>query len=129
MKLLKKILIPALLLATLFSACKKDDNDNAPGKTSHKVVFKAVGSTGVDLNVVVYGYDTQLTSNSGLSGNTWTSPEINVPASAINAGITIDGIGTSNTSTLKVQIYVDGQLKKEGTSSGPVLAATAQYNF
>lgn len=129
MKLLKKILFPALLVATLFSACKKDDKDDAPGRTTHKLVFKAIGSGDVALRMVGYGYDAQITTNSSLSGNTWTSPEINVPAAAINAAITINATAPSSTATLKVQIYVDDQLKKEGTSTGAVLVATAQHYF
>lgn len=129
MKVLRKILFPALLIVTLFSACKKDDKDDAPGRTSHKLVFKAVGSAGVNLSIVAYGYDTQITSASNLSGNTWSSAEINVPASAVSANITINGNAVASTATLKVQIYVDGQLKKEATSTGTILSGTAQYSF
>lgn len=117
------------MIATLFSACKKDDKDDAPGRTTHKLVFKAEGSAGVNLTVVAYGYDTQITSASNLSGNTWSSAEINVPASAVSANITINGTGVSSTATLKVQIYVDGQLKKEATSTGTILSATGQHSF
>jgi hypothetical protein len=129
MKLFKKVLFPALMVATLFSACKKDDKNDAPGKTSHKVVFKATGSAGVNLTIAAYGYDTQITTATNLSGNTWTSAEITVPASAINANITINGTAAASTATLKVQIYVDDQLKKEGTSSGTVVSASAQHIF
>ncbi|MFW0716450.1 hypothetical protein [Pedobacter sp. N23S346] len=50
-------------------SCKKDE-DQAPSKTSHKVVYKLEASAGSQLSVVVYSYDTQYTTNSSLSGTT-----------------------------------------------------------
>ena len=129
MKLLNKILFPALLVASLFSACKKDDKDDGPQRTSHKVVFKAIGSADVTLRNTGYGYDTQITTATGIGGTTWTSAEMNVPASAINANVVMNATATSGTATLKVQIFVDGQLKKEGTGTGSILTASATHVF
>ncbi|MFX1708661.1 hypothetical protein PV783_32150 [Chitinophaga sp. CC14] len=127
MKILKKILFPALMVAALFTSCSKDDDK--PAGTSHKVVFKAIGSTGVELNIAVFGYDDQATTLSNLSGNTWTSNEITAPASARNVKAVINGLGPNVSATLKVQVLVDGQVKAEGTSSGTVLSGLASYNF
>jgi hypothetical protein len=41
----------------------------------------------------------------------------------------MNATATSGTATLKVQIYVDGQLKKEGTGTGAILLASATYQF
>jgi hypothetical protein len=79
--------------------------------------------------VAVYGYDSEITTATSLSGTTWTSPEITVPAGAVIANAGIDATGGDASATLKVQIYVDGSLKKEGTSSGEILSAHASYNF
>lgn len=129
MKILKKILFPALMIATLFAACKKDDKNDGPSSTSHKVVFKAIGSSDADLSIAVYGYDTQVTTLSNLSGATWTSPEVTVPAGALTLNVGVSGTATNSNATLKVQILVDGQVKAEGTSAGTVLSGHASYNF
>jgi len=47
----------------------------------------------------------------------------------LSANVAVNAIGASATSTLKVQIWVDGELKKEGTSSGQYLSASAAYTF
>lgn len=127
MKILKKILFPALMVAALFTSCSKDDDK--PSATSHKVVFKAIGSTGVELDIAVFGYDDQATTLSNLSGNTWTSTEITAPASAHNVKAVINGLGPNASATLKVQVLVDGEVKAEGTSAGTVLSGLASYNF
>lgn len=124
-----------VLLATMFigfvSSCSKDDDDdNTPGSgKSHKVVFKAIASTGADIDVAVYGIDGNPTTASSLSGTTWTSPEVTSEAGAYNANVAVNAIGADASATLKVQIWVDGELKKEGTSSGQYLSASASYTF
>ena len=120
----------ALILVTGFMGCKKDDdNVEGPSKTSHKVVFKMVASAGSNISTVVYGYDSQITSATTLSGTTWTSPEITVPAGTISLNVTGNARGVDASSSLKAQIYVDGELKKEGSSTGAVLSALASYSF
>ncbi|RQO31648.1 hypothetical protein DBR32_06765 [Taibaiella sp. KBW10] len=111
----------AACTAIFFASCKKKGS-------AHKVVFKAEASSGGSVDVAVYGYDANTTTASSLTGTTWSSPELNVPAGTVNANVVVNGQGNS-TSTLKVQIYVDGVLKKEGTSSGQVLSASANYQF
>lgn len=121
-------LIFAALIAIATISCSKDKN-NAPSSTSNKLVFKAEASSGSSLNMAVYGYDNTLTTASSLGGTTWTSPEITAPANASVASVTLNAMGANASSTLKVQVYVNGVLKKEGTSSGTALSATAQYNL
>ncbi|WP_419868404.1 hypothetical protein [Chryseobacterium sp. CT-SW4] len=125
-----------LLLTTMFfgwvTSCSNDDDDNNGGGNagnSHKVVFKAIASAGSNIDVAVYAYDSNSTSATSLSGTTWTSPEITVPAGTYNVNVGATAIGADASSTLKVQIYVDGELKKEGTSSGQILSAQANYTF
>lgn len=119
------VLLMALFLG-ITSSCSNDDDDNG---TSHKVVFKATASAGSDMDMVTYGYDTTLTTATSLSGTTWTSPEITVPAGAIGVNVGMNAMGADASSTLKVQIFVDGELKKEATATGQALSAHANYNF
>ncbi|MGU3373719.1 hypothetical protein [Chryseobacterium sp. M5A1_1a] len=123
-----------LLAAMLFgvvTSCSKDDDDNnvnGAGK-SHKVIFKAIASSGSNIDVAAYGIDGNPTTATSLSGTTWTSPEVTSEAGAYNANVAVNAIGTDASSTLKVQIWVDGELKKEGASSGQYLSASASYVF
>lgn len=123
-----------VLLATMLlgfvTSCSKDDDDNVNGAgKSHKVVFKAIASSGTNIDAAVYGIDGNPTTASSLSGTTWSSPEVTSEAGAYNANVVVNAIGTDGSSTLKVQIWVDGELKKEGTSSGQYLSASASYTF
>lgn len=122
------VLVTAVLLG-FSTSCSKDDDDDTPAGKAHKVVFKATASAGSNIDVAVYGYDSTITTASSLSGTTWTSPEITSPAGAYNVNVGVNATGASSSSTLKVQIYVDGELKKEGTSSGQILSASANYTF
>lgn len=123
------VLLTTMFIGFLSSCSNDDDDDNGPAKKSHKVVFKAIASSGSNIEVAVYGIDGNPTTASSLSGTTWTSPEVTSEAGAYNANVAVNAIGTDGSSTLKVQIWVDGELKKEGTSSGQYLSASASYIF
>ncbi|MFW0716449.1 hypothetical protein [Pedobacter sp. N23S346] len=43
----------------------------------------------------------------------WSSPEITVPAGTVVPNVTGSATGANANSTLKAQIYVDGELKRE----------------
>lgn len=126
------IAVMAAMLIGLVASCSKDDDDdnhvNGAGK-SHKVVFKAIASSGSNIDVAVYGIDGNPTTASSLSGITWSSPEVTSESGAYNANVAVNAVGANASSTLKVQIWVDGELKKEGTSSGQYLSASASYTF
>lgn len=128
MKLLKRYSLLALLFSLVFIGCSKDD-DAKPSSSSHKVYFKAIASTGSDIGVAVYGYDSKTTTASSLTGTTWTSPEIDVPAGTHAALAAVSATGVNASSTLKLQVFVDGEMKGEGTSSGQVLSASVSYEF
>ncbi|WP_347217862.1 hypothetical protein [Chryseobacterium sp.] len=124
------VLLATMLMGFVASCSKDDDDDNVNGaKKSHKVVFKAIASAGTNIDVAVYGIDSNATTASSLSGTTWSSPEVTSEAGAYNANVVVNAIGVNASSTLKVQIWVDGELKKEGTSSGQYLSASASYVF
>lgn len=118
----------AMILVTGLMSCKKDDAET-PSKSSHKVVFKLVASAGSNISTVVYGYNGQVTTATSLSGTTWTSPEITAPAGTISLNIAAGATGANANSTLKAQIFVDGEMKAEGNSSGTVLSASASFGL
>jgi len=117
------------LSAFAFTSCSKDDGDDANGGNSHKLVFKAEVSAGSSINQSVYGYDTSLTTVTGLGGLAWTSPEVTAPANARVASFVVNAVGANASSTLKLQVFVDGVLKKESTSTGTALVSQAQYTL
>lgn len=124
------VVLLATMLMGFVASCSKDDDDNVDGsKKSHKVVFKAIASAGANIDGAVYGIDSNATTATSLSGTTWSSPEVTSEAGAYNANVVVNAIGADASSTLKVQIWVDGELKKEGTSSGQYLSASASYTF
>lgn len=117
-----------VLLADALSSCSKKDHDTPAGK-SHKLVFKAVASSGCDITTAVYGTEGNIITKSSLSGTTWTSGEMTAPAGTVSANVVVGAQGVNASSTLTVQIYVDGELKKEGKSTGEDLSAQATYQF
>ena len=125
------VAVIAVMLIGFTASCSNDDDDNnvnGAGK-SHKVVFKAIASSGSNIDVAVYGIDGNPTTASSLSGSTWSSPEVTSESGAYSANVAVNAIGPDGSATLKVQIWVDGELKKEGTSSGQYLSASASYTF
>lgn len=130
MNRLTKILSLSLILSlTLLFACKKDKND-APSKGTHKVVFKAIGSTGAKINTAVYtdgsGKNESFTS---LDTQNWTSTEYTIPSSANTVNFGANGIGADASSTLVVEIWIDGVKAAEGKSTGKILSASASLAF
>lgn len=123
------LLLATTVLLGFATSCSSDDDDQPNPATSHKIVFKAQASSGSDINIAVYGIDGNATTATSLTGTTWASPEITAPAGTSTVNVGVNAVGANASSTLKVQIYVDGELKKEGTSSGQTLSASANYNF
>lgn len=119
------------MIALAFTGCSKDDGeaDTTPIAGTQKLVLKAEASSGSTISYLLYGYDNSLTTVSGVGRATWTSPEIALPANASVANFTVNGVGADATSTLKVQVFVDGVLKKEETGTGTILSVRAQHNL
>ncbi|GGI27615.1 hypothetical protein [Pedobacter mendelii] len=118
----------ALMLFAGLMSCKKDEGETS-SKTSHKVIFKLEASAGSSISAVVYGYDSQITTATNISGTTWSSQEITVPAGTASLNVAASATGANANSTLKAQIFVDGELKGEGTSSGSILSASASFGL
>lgn len=122
----------ALLMAVFFSACSKDhDDDHGPGGP-HTVVYKAMGSSNIKISSVGYMNDQgDPTIVSDLDVSTWTSPELTIPASVPVVMFSAEAISTDNQpGELKVQIIVDGAVKKENSGTGStVMTASTSITF
>jgi len=127
-KFTKHFLALSLILCTivLFS-CKKDEEKTG----SRKIVYKAIGSAGTNVSIAVVSTDGSggVETFTSLTGSTWTSKEYTFPSSAVIANVGVTGTGPLATSTLTVQVWVDGELKAEGNSTGTVLSAQASHNI
>lgn len=129
---MKKFLFVAALAAVsvfTFSGCSKDD-DKGPG--THKVQYKVIGSANVKLNTIVYSNESNdQTAVSGLTGNTWTSSELNINGSVVPViAISSSGYITDNVNgTIEVQIIVDGSVKKTNKGEGDAVVAQTSYTF
>lgn len=123
------VAVITVMVLSFVESCRKDDDDASEDIKTQKVVFKAEGSSGVNISKAVYGIDGNPITVNGLSGATWTSPELTAEGVVYNTNVVVNATGVDAASTLKVQIWVDGQLKKESVSSGVTLSASTSYSF
>lgn len=126
--LMKKLLSIAVVLCMVFLfSCKKEESNGGP----HKVVYKAIGSPGTQISVAVVATDGigGAETFTSLTGDTWTSKEYVFENSMGMAAAAVNGTGPSATSTLKVEIWIDGEKKAEGNSTGEILSASGSYSF
>ncbi|WP_175622159.1 hypothetical protein [Chryseobacterium schmidteae] len=123
------VAVITVMVLSFVESCRKDDDDTSEDIKTQKVVFKAEGSSGVNISKAVYGIDGNPITVNGLSGMTWTSPELTAEGVVYNTNVVVNATGVDAASTLKVQIWVDGQLKKESVSSGMTLSASTSYSF
>ena len=123
------VAVITVMVLSFVESCRKDDDDASEDIKTQKVVFKAEGSSGVNISKAVYGIDGNPITVNGLSGATWTSPELTAEGVVYNTNVVVNATGVDAASTLKVQIWIDGQLKKESVSSGMTLSASTSYTF
>lgn len=123
------VAVITVMILSLVESCRKDNDDTSEDIKTQKVVFKAEGSSGVNISKAVYGIDGNPITVTGLSGTTWTSPELTAEGVVYNSNVVVNATGVDAASTLKVQIWVDDQLKKESVSSGLTLSASTSYTF
>lgn len=124
-------------LFAIVTSCNNDDHSVYP--VTHKVVYKAEGSAGINITSAEYNdepgsADFIIVKN--INSNVWASPEITSVISvgvgkplAVDAVLRINATGADDSSTLKVQIYVDGVLKKEVVTTGVDLKTETKYNI
>lgn len=121
-----------LLIITGFCSilsCSSDNDNQEASPAQKKVVFKVVGSSNATIETVVYGLGTNTTPVIGINSASWSSSEILIPNNVNILTLSANGIGGSALSTLKLQIFVDNQLKKETTVGGAVMSTIIQYSW
>jgi hypothetical protein len=137
------VFLPLLLLIGLFvviTSCKNDE-DEVEQKIIHKWYYKVEASEGAIITNISHANhisgEAKNISINGINGTTWMSEEfsetsIAVPGKSrfvIPMHIKAKANGTNISSTLKVQIYVDGVLKKEVKGVGLTPNVEAGYEF
>lgn len=129
MKRITKILSLSLVLGILLLVSCSKDKDNSPSG-AHKVVFKAIATSGSSINTAVYtSGDGKTESFTSLTGETWTSTEYTIDSKALMVNFGANGLGKDASSILTVEIWVDGVKKADGKSTGKILSAQASYTF
>src|SRR5687767_14448557 len=114
---LRLLFFPALLCMLAFAGCSgKDDN---PAPSGHKIKYKVEVSSGSTIHTVIYmAASGENTTLANLSVPTWESAEFNMPASTGAVSIAAVGTAANASATIKVQIFVDGVMKKESSATG-----------
>lgn len=115
----------AVLVITVLFSCKKDEDK----KSSHEVEYKVSVSSGAISTIAHTNSQGDITTITSVSGKSWSSGKITVPSSvqAINFGA--NGSSADAGSVMTVQIIVDGEVKKENTSTGAIMSASSTYIF
>ena len=110
--------------AFAFSSCSKDDEPGTGGNV--EVEYKIIGSDDVNISTIVYYDGDSPISKTGDFGNEWTSESKISTKSPI---VTANGTGTTDQSTLKAQIIIDGKVVKESApSTGKILQTSISLN-
>ena len=132
-----KLGLLSLMVLSLFAAVTSCSRDEEKYDVTHKVIYKAEVSAGSNITSVQFNEPGREPKPAvSISGTTWVSPEITRTeklsvgtAFPLTALADVKATGATISSTLKVQIYVDGILKKEEVVTGQNLKAIAQYDI
>lgn len=132
-KVFQRFTTVCLTLIGLFALVTSCHGEEEKYEVTHKIVFKAEASAGSNITYIAHNGEGFHEIN--VSGTTWTSSEI-TEKDRLRAGETVNrtktvvakATGASASSTLKVQIYVDGVLKKEVITTGQDLKSKADYD-
>lgn len=124
--------LAVLSLFTLVISCSHDDEETPQKSEPIVVTFKAEASAGSNLTSVVYTSPSDPTgvTMQGVSGTAWTNagqPTPNI-LRKFPFKITVKATGANASSTLKLQAFENGVLKKEVTTTGQDLKAEITYN-
>lgn len=115
----------AVLAVTVLFSCKKDDDK----KASYEVEYKVSVSGGGISSIAYTNNQGDMTTITSVSGTSWSSGKITVPSSVQAVNFGANGSSANAGSVMTVQIIVDGEVKKENTSTGAVMSASSTYIF
>lgn len=124
------IFLPLLMIG-LFAIATSCHGDEERYEVSHKIMYKAEVSAGSNLKSVYWQNHLDPLTISGTVWTNETTETMSLPVGEIRnypAVVKAKAIGANASSTLKVQIYVDGVLKKEVITTGQDLEARADYS-
>lgn len=106
---------------------KNEENLNGSGE-SYKVLFKAEVAPKGKIRTVVYGVDSAISTQSSIEEQSWNKELVTKKGDRV-VTFSVGALGEDKDSTLKVEIWVDGKLKKESHSKGEILSATASLSL
>ncbi|WP_333696532.1 MmpS family transport accessory protein [Flavobacterium sp.] len=124
-KNLLKGLFLFFLLSIIITGCSSDDNSS----NSRKVTFKVVGSNGANITTIVYALNSETFPVLNVNSSNWTSEEITLPADVNILSLSGNAIGSSASSSIRLEILVNGQVKKQQSASGTVMSTFTQYTI
>lgn len=123
-------------LFTVLISCHRDYEPELK-KVSSKWYYKVEASPGSTITNIIYANPNfnggEPVSVTGIKGTSWTSPEFGLEMMSThdnfrpNTKIKAKAIGLNDTSTLNVEIYVNGVLVKRSIDVGQILTASAEY--
>ncbi|MDR6404267.1 MULTISPECIES: hypothetical protein [Chryseobacterium] len=127
----------AVLAGTVLMGVMSCDRDDTPPEVTHKIVYKAEVSGGTITSGKYMSYEEVkdgkpvILSDVPAGGDKWSKEVTTTMRQGIKnpALLVMKATGTNDSSTLKIQIYVDGQLKSEKIATGQVLNADTQIEF
>lgn len=142
-----KVFLLSMLIGsfTIVTSCKDDDFEVKTETKTYKWYYKVEASPDAVISNIIYSIPTikklngidEVSINSGINSTTWTSPTFEVITESVsgqngtvhNAKIKAKATSISDSAVLKVQIYVNGVLKKEVKDIGQFLTSEANYNI
>lgn len=110
----------------IIAACSSDNDNSIAGK---KASFKVVGSNGANISTIVYALGSETFPVTNVNNTSWSSQEITIPNNVNTLSLSGNATGTSQSSSIRLEIYVNGQLKKQQTTSGTVMSTFTQYTI
>ncbi|ALR30560.1 hypothetical protein ATE47_08475 [Chryseobacterium sp. IHB B 17019] len=125
----------ALLAGTVFATVLSCSHDDEPApRINHKILVKAEASTGSNITGGKHSfYADEEYENFTASGEKWTKEVTTIGTQGYDGAVrvVVNATGANASSTLKLQIYVDGTLKNESVVTGQSLQAglTTIYKY
>lgn len=128
----KNFLHGTLLLSLfVFASCSKSKDSgggNNGGDRGKKIKYKVTVTSGT-IGTIVYGFDDKTTTLTSVTGTTWESAELDIPANVMRGSIAGNGHGNTAGSKITAEIFVDGNRVREVSGTGTALAVYAGYDF
>lgn len=115
------LLTVAILISSAFISCSK----NKDSEVTYKVKYKVTGSAGVKISSLVYATDGTggMNTITDMNKQTFESEELTFAKKGY-ATMSLNARGPDASSTIKAQIFINGELAKESTATGTILVTS-----